>query len=135
MVENREAPSRGNSDEHDFDAIPDDFPRSVRVGAVPGAQPKFLMVKYKDHFYEPGTSPPEVYERWEVCEDLAAQLADKSVRSKTGKRAHLSEAEILDQYLTRLVAQHWTSEAEAKWTIRRAAQILNWPVPSAAMEA
>ena len=135
MVENKEALLPENSDEPDFDAVPRDFPRSVRVAAIPGAQPKFLMTKYKGHFYEPGTSPPEVYERWEVCEDLAAQLAHKSARSKSGKRAHLSEIEILDQYLPRLLLQRWTSEAEARWTIRRAAQMLNWPAPPAAMKA
>lgn len=45
---------------------------------------------------------------------------------------HMSKLEILDQYLSRLIATKWTSEAEARYIIRRAAKILNWPVPNAA---
>jgi len=134
MAENKVAPPQQTSDEMESSTIPSDFPRSARLGAVPGSQPKFLAVNYRGQFYQPGATPPEVYERWELCENLAVQLANKSVESKAGKRAHMSEVEILAQYLPRLIAQQWTSEAEARWIIRRVAQMLTWPAPSAAQE-
>lgn len=122
--------SSSMSDEDAYAQIPSDFPVSIRLGALPGAQPKMMASHYKGHFYMPGSSPPELFERWTVCEDLAQQLATKSLESKAGKRAHLTETEILDQYLSRLIATNWTSEAEAQWVIRRTAELLGWRAPS-----
>jgi hypothetical protein len=42
----------------------------------------------------------------------------------------MHEVEILEQYLPRLIATKWTSEAEAVFIIRRAAKILAWPLPA-----
>ena len=117
-----------------FAALPPDFPRPVNLGAVSGAQPKLLMTSYQGRFYAPGCTPPELQERWDVCEDLAQQLAVKSRESKDGKRAHMTETQILDQYLPRLISTKWTSEAEARWVMRRVAALLNWPVPESAVE-
>jgi hypothetical protein len=120
--------------EADYALVPPDFPCPAHHGAVSGVQPKLLMTQYKGRFYLPGCTPPEVFERWDVCEDLAKQLSAKSVESKAGKRRHLSDVEILDQYLPRLIATRWTTEEEARWIIRRTAAILSWPVPVAAQE-
>ncbi|RJG05350.1 hypothetical protein D3870_04335 [Noviherbaspirillum cavernae] len=98
-------------------------------------QPKLLATKYNGRFYSPGCSPPELFERWDICEDLANQLATKSLESKAGKRAHMTEAQILDQYLPRLIETKWTSEPEARWVIRRTAEIIGWPVPASATES
>lgn len=122
-----------NDDDAVYAQVPEDFPYPELSGAVPGAQTKFLATKYKGRFYSPGCTPPELFERWQVCEDLAAQLAAKSISSKAGHRAHMSELEILEQYLPRLIAQRWTSEAEARFIIRRVAEITGWPAPSSAM--
>jgi hypothetical protein len=116
----------------DYSKVPADFPLPEFHGAVSGFQPKLLLVNYEGKFYTPGCTPPELYARWDRCEDLARQLAQKSLESKKSKRAHMSELEILDQYLPRLIATKWTSEAEARFIIRRAAQILGWPTPIAA---
>lgn len=115
-------------------ALPADFPRPVHLGAVSGAQPKLLMTQYQGRFYVPGCTPPELLERWNICEDLAQQLAAKSLESKVGKRAHMTETEILAQYLPRLIATNWTSEAEARWVIRRTGELLKWPMPASAAE-
>jgi len=120
------------SEELDYSKIPSDFPRPEVGGAVSGFQPKLLLTSYQGRFFAPGCTPPELYARWERCEDLAQQLAAKALESKRGKRAGMSELEILDQYLPRLIATRWTSEAEARFIIRRAAQILSWPTPQAA---
>lgn len=125
-----------NSDDEEakYAQVPVDFPRPLHLGAVSGAQPKLLMVKYQGRFYSPGCTPAELYERWDVCEDLARQLAEKSLESKAGKRSHMSQTEILDQYLPRLIATRWASEPEARWVIRRVATMLDWPAPHAAQE-
>jgi hypothetical protein len=113
----------------DYADVPEDFPRPEILGAVGGAQPKLLLVQYEDRLYPPGCTPPEVYAHWEHCEVLAKHLATKAVESKQGKRSHMAEVEILEQYLPRLIATRWTSEAEARFIIRRVAQILAWPIP------
>jgi hypothetical protein len=69
-----------------------------------------------------------------MCEDLAEQLVAKSLESKAGKRSHMTETEILAQYLPRLIETKWTSEAEAKWVIRRTGELLEWPLPACAEE-
>jgi len=133
-MSDKEKAASMSTNEELYAQVPSDFPRSVHCGAVPGVQPKFLMTKYEGRFYTPGSTPPEIFARWDTCEDLAKQLSVKSAESKAGKRSHMSELEILEQYLQRLIATKWTSLAEARWIIRRAAAILSWPVPPAAEE-
>lgn len=133
MTEQTEAPSIVD-DDIKFEQVPSEFPRPVHHGAIGGAQAKVLMTSYKGRFYPPGCTPPELFRRWDASEDLARQLAEKSLESKAGKRADMSEVGILDQYLSRLIATNWRSEPEARWVIRRAAAILGWPVPDAANE-
>jgi hypothetical protein len=121
-------------DDGQFAQVPEDFPTPHYPGAVGGAQPKLLLTTYKGRLYMSGSTPPEIFQRWDRCEDLARQLSAKSLESKAGKRSHMSEPEILAQYLPRLIATKWTSEAEARWIIRRVAAMLNWPVPWTAEE-
>lgn len=109
--------------------VPDDFPRQIYSGAVSGAQPKYIMVKYSGKYYIPGNTPPELYERWDICEDLAKQFSKKSLESKAGKRAHMSEEEILQQYFDRLLEAGWVSDVEGQWVIGRVAALIDWPVP------
>lgn len=115
--------------------IPDDFPRPKIHSSVAGFQPKLALSAYNGRFYPPGGTPPELSRRWEICEDLAVQFAEKSAQCKTGKRAHFSELEILDQYCLRAMKTNWGSDDEMRWVIRRAAAILGWPIPASAMGA
>ncbi|MDB5763931.1 MAG: hypothetical protein JWQ21_2926 [Herminiimonas sp.] len=124
--------SQAKGDSH-FSQIPNDFPHLEIASAVPGFQPKFVMVEYEGKFYIPGDTPPERYERWRYCEDLAAEFVIKCRRNQYGKYVHLSEVEILDQYCVRLLRTGWASNAELQWVIRRTAELLGWPVPSTAM--
>lgn len=110
-------------------SIPDDFPRPVHAGAVGGFQDKLLLVKYDGKFYAPGCTPPQLHQRWDVCEDLARQFVDKCRETKAGKRAGMSEIEILEQYLQRSLKMGWGSPEEMQWVFRRTASILGWPVP------
>lgn len=107
-------------------SIPDDFPRCDYLSSLAGFQPKISAVIHDGKYYNSGYLPTELFERWNKCEDLAVQLAKKSAASLSGKRSHMSESEILSQYLGRLIKTKWTTEAEARWTIKRAAAILGW---------
>lgn len=122
------------AEEARYALVPADFPRPVHFGALPGTQPKLLMVQYGGRYYSPGCTPPEIWERWDICEDLAQQFCRKSIENKAGKRAHMSETAILDQYLERLLKTGWGSDAEMRWVIRRAAELAQWPVPESAVE-
>jgi hypothetical protein len=124
-----ETPDFDTTTIEDWSKVPEDFPRPLHMGAIGGAQPKFLTVKFQGRYYVPGATPPEIYERWILCSDLAEQLTEKSVESKAGKRSHMSEAEILEQYFIRLLHTKWTSEAEARWIITSVARKLNWNIP------
>ena len=116
-------------------SIPDDFPRPQIHSSVAGYQAKLPLVSFEGRFYLPGSTPRELYVRWDICEDLAQQFAVKSRECKTGKRRHMSEEAILDQYCLRAMKTGWGSDDEMRWVIRRAAAILGWPVPASAREA
>ncbi|USX27262.1 hypothetical protein NHH73_02875 [Oxalobacteraceae bacterium OTU3CINTB1] len=112
--------------------IPDNFPRPKYLGAVPGAQKKYLAVEFDGRYYQPGCTPPELYERWRYCVGLVDQFATACIQTKAGKRRDMPEAGILDQYLVRLIEARWVSDDEAEWVIREAAKVLKWPSPNTA---
>lgn len=112
--------------------VPDNFPRPQHLGAVPGAQTKFLAVEYQGRYYSPGCTPPELHERWQHCLQYVPQFVTSCIETKAGKRAHMSEADILDQYLVRLVESEWVNADEAGWVIRETAKLLGWPIPELA---
>jgi hypothetical protein len=115
-----------SSDQHP----PDDFPRTNLAGAVSGAAPKLLLCRTNDGRYSTEKiSEEDRITRWMYCEDLARQFADAALKSKQGKRAHMSEVQILDQYLERLLNKGWASDSESRWVLRRAARILGWASP------
>lgn len=115
----------------EFD-VPADFPRPGMHSAIAGHQPKLALVNCNGRFYAPGGTPSELFSRWDICEDLAQQFAVKSRECKVGKRSHMSEEEILDQYCVRAMKMGWGSDDEMRWVIRRAAALLDWPVPASA---
>jgi len=123
-----------DADEVVYSQVPVDFPKPQYFGAVGGAQPKFIMTEYRGRFFVPGCSPPELYYRWCLCEELAEQLAEKSVESEKGKRSHMSREEILEQYLPRLIKTRWTTVPEARWILRRVAELLQWPTIPSSLE-
>ena len=113
--------------------IPKDFPIQPKNVAIGGAQPKVALSRFGGKFYEPGTSPPEVLERWDILEDLARQLGEKCLLNEHGKYAHLSRPEIIRQYQERLQRMGWGSNAEMIWVIHRTAAMIAWDLPREAI--
>ncbi len=107
--------------------VPADFPRESDIASVAGVQPKLAVTrdavsgKYVAH-----RGNDEIAARFSVCDDLAEQLANKCARNRNGKYQHLSEREILDQLLNRLLASGWGNPAEMNWTASRTAEKLGW---------
>lgn len=121
-----------NEDDAEYVQVPAGFPRPQHMGAVPGAETKFLAVKYKGRFYSPGCTPPELHERWLHCMQYVPQFVSSCIETKKGKRKDMPEADILDQYLVRLIDAGWCSDDEARWVIHETAKLLGWPTPAAA---
>lgn len=108
-------------------AVPDDFPRDASLASVAGLQPKLAVVRdSQSGKYAEKRDSVETAVRFSVCEDLAEQLAGKCTRNRSSKYAHLSEQEILEQLLNRLLKSGWGTSAEMEWTIRRTAEKLGW---------
>jgi hypothetical protein len=112
--------------------IPADFPRPGIASSVAGSQPKLAFVESNGEYYVSGCTPLEMLGRWEICEDLVQQFVAKAKSDKAGKRSHLTETEILANYLGRLPDTGWCSFEEARWIIHRTAAILGWLPPKGA---
>ncbi|UBM09988.1 hypothetical protein [Cupriavidus metallidurans] len=111
--------------------IPEDFPKNDWLGAVSGAQPK-LLVRQNGERYEGASTEEARLERYDICEDLAQQLAPYT-------RLKMSEnCWSLEEALPRLEASvakkvhncQWDfSAAEVTWIMKRTREVLLVPVP------
>lgn len=107
--------------------VPHDFPRDAETASVTGAQPKLAVVRdATSGNYVAHRDSDETDQRFAICEDLAEQLASKCSRNRDGKYRHLSEREILDQLLKRLLTSGWGNTAEMSWIARQTANKLGW---------
>lgn len=98
--------------------IPHDFPRGPAVASIPGTQAKFLARKINGR-YVVGLTDEELYERWDFCEDLAKQLAARTLRKQAG--GHISDLEAFYKETEhRVRGQGWgLNEDEVKWLMKR----------------
>jgi hypothetical protein len=124
--------SSDTHDSPDYSVIPEDFPRPDVASSLAGYQSKLALVSYEGKLYIPGGTPPELFQRWDICEDLATKFAARSLVTQKGKYSHLSETEILAQYCSRMMETGWGSDEEMRWVIRRVAEMLSWPIPEIA---
>jgi hypothetical protein len=114
--------------------VPEDFPKRIPLTSLPGAQLKIAMTKYDGHYYPAGDTPPERFERYQYCLQLAEWFMEKCVRNAAEKYKGLSQDQIIDQYHARLQATRSTafpglSEQEAAWILSKCAESLGWPLP------
>ena len=120
-----------------YEDVPADYPRADVASSLSGAQPKFAMVEYEGKFYIPGNTPPERWLDWSYSEALVQHFVSHCPERKRGKYAHMSEEDILAQYYQRAAAagRQFGTEAQLKWSFRRVAQLLGWPVPEVCKES
>lgn len=109
--------------------IPQDFPRGFTSPTLPGAQPKFVARKI-DGKYVVGLTQSELYERWVYCEDLAQQLATRTLRKQAAGLvpdldAFYSETE------RRVRGQGWElSHDEVIWLMKRTRALAEHSTPA-----
>ena len=71
------------------------------------------------------TAPREhIAERYELCEDLAQMLTDEA-RSRLFELG-ITETDVLERILAGLLAAPVVQADEARWVIRRLAELLGW---------
>lgn len=107
-------------------AVPDDFPRQLEPGVVPGAQPK-LLVREVDGQYHTGLIDEELWSRYSVCEDLARQLAEYAARKMPISGLSLDEALVRGErgLKTKVSTGQWDfSRSEVTWMMMRASELL-----------
>ena len=110
--------------------VPDDYPHASITSALAGAHPKVALVESDGKYYVPGGTPEERVHDWLYSEGMVQHFLLKCPETKQGKRAHRSEAAIIARYYERAVAANgrYGTEAQLRWTFRRVAQLLGWPV-------
>jgi hypothetical protein len=103
--------------------VPEDFPRQCARGAVPGAQPKLLARGEAGRFVSDDATEAEVWDRYELCEDLVQQLVRYSAR-KQAERPEWT-AEQVREKVAASVRQRgfgWgLSPSETEWVVGRLA--------------
>jgi hypothetical protein len=112
--------------------VPDDYPYAPVRGAVSGYQPKVLLTSSLDgKYYSPGNAPNERWHDWNYSTTLVSAMVEKCLESKLGKRAHMSETEIISQYYKRALAAggRYGTEDQLRWTFTKVAKALAWPLP------
>lgn len=120
------------SEEPNYEDVPADYPRRAAHGAVSGFQPKLLLKSGPDgRFYSPGNTPHERWEDWKYSKGMVAAMVERCRQTKSGERAHMTEEAILFQYYQRAVRpdERYGTEDQLKWTFRKVAEALEWPLP------
>lgn len=108
-------------------AVPGDFPREPYHGLVPGAQPK-LLVREKEGRYYTGLTDDELWARYEVCEDLARQLATYTSRKMLRSGWSFDDAlgKVEKGVNGKVNAGEWDfSPAEMAWVMKRTRELLS----------
>lgn len=113
----------------DYPGIPHDFPIEAEEFGLAGVQPKMNLVQEGEWFFESGTAPSEVFDAYEVCEDLAQKFT--TYCTKKLQEGAMTKDQILERAYQGLLAKEWCTRKQCLWTIRHAAKLLNWSVPPA----
>ncbi|WP_061958298.1 hypothetical protein [Cupriavidus pauculus] len=108
----------------ELNAVPENFPRLPIPAVIPGAQPKIGVVLSNGTYYA-GQTPEERYERWDICEDLAQQLALVAKKDSAQHPEHSPE-QTLQRVRISVSKKEWVSEAEMDWLLKRIRTLLAW---------
>jgi hypothetical protein len=107
--------------------VPDDFPRELAPGTVPGAQPK-LLVRETDGRYYTGLTDDELWARYDACEDLAHQLSAYTSQKMLQFGWPLADAlaKVERSVNGKVSAGEWDfSHAEIAWILNRTRKLLS----------
>lgn len=69
-------------DRSHYPGIPEDFPIEAATFSLAGTQPKLNLVEENGKFYQVGTSPTQVQEAFDMCNDLVVQMTPYCQRKK-----------------------------------------------------
>ena len=116
-----------STDHPKYPGVPMDFPVGPIQASLAGVQPKVNLVEEDGHYYASGTSPSEVSEAFQICEDLAQQFVTYCrEKESAGFGTH---TQILERMHSRLLTKDWCTVAQYGWIVRRTADLLKWQVP------
>lgn len=73
---------------------------------------------------KPTASREEISERYELCEDLAQALTEQA--RHTLFELGIAESDVLERIQAGLAGGEVVSEPEARWVVRRLAELLDW---------
>ncbi|UUZ70716.1 hypothetical protein LP415_14660 [Polaromonas sp. P1(28)-8] len=116
-----------SADHPKYPGVPIDFPVGPIPSALAGVQPKVNLVEEDDQYYASGTSPSEVSEAFETCENLAQKFVAYCLEKE--KAGFGTQAQILQRMQSSLLTKDWCTPAQYGWIVRRTAGLLNWQVP------
>jgi hypothetical protein len=112
-----------------YSGIPAHYLFREMADAASSFQSRQLPMLYEAKYYFPYCPPPKPYGCWDRYEGPANKLAVRPVEPSEEERAHIKEIKVLVQYLPSLISSGRTSESEALFIIRPAAQVRGWTVP------
>jgi hypothetical protein len=96
-----------------------------------GGNQQFIAPSFLALYLAPGNTRPRASrqvmgERYEVCEDLATALVDLADNQRWS--LGVTEDAVLERVWRGLAdGQAGVDEPEARWVLRRLAELLNWP--------
>lgn len=115
------------ADRINYPSIPDDFPVGPMPFSVAGVQAKVNLSEENGQFYPAGTSPSEVAEAFDVCEELAQKFVQYCLDKEEAQFG--TRAAILERVHGSLLTKDWCTPAQCGWIVQRTAGLLGWGAP------
>ncbi len=96
--------------------------------------PSFVALFVPPGRIKPTAGRDEIATRYELCEDLAQMLTEQATTRKW--ELGVTEGDVLERFERGLCGEgSVVSVAEARWVMRRLAELLDWPDPGPADDA
>jgi hypothetical protein len=87
--------------------------------------PSFIALFLQPGRLKPTESRETIAARYELSEDLAQMLTEHALTKKF--ELGVAEDDVLERVLAGLQTGGVVSDEEARWVVRRLAELLNWP--------
>jgi phage I-like protein len=96
--------------------------------------PSFVALFVPPGRIKPAAGREHIAARYELCEDLAQMLTEQATMKKWD--LGVTEHDVLERFERGLCADDAVvNAAEARWVVRRLAELLGWPDPGPAVDA